>query len=90
MSELVLVNVPFTVVEKNEMPGGMQFVVRFNNGYGASVVHHSFSYGVELAVISFNENDEWDITYSTSITNDVIGWNSPESLAQLFNDIAAL
>lgn len=53
---------------------GVQAIVKFDNGYGASIVRHMFSYGgpsglFEMAVI--DENNE--ITYNTSITNDVIG-----------------
>lgn len=55
--------------------GGSQKVWRFPNGYGASLVNHSFSYGLELAVLVFEdkETNEYHLTYDTPITDDVIG-----------------
>ena len=52
---------------------------KFENGYGASVIKHYGSYGFEedlfeLAVLYFEPGDNMgSLTYSTSITNDVIG-----------------
>ena len=62
-----------------DLNGGVQNVYKFDNGYGASVVQHEFSYGShenlwELAVIHFDEDGEWSLDYSTPITDDVIGW----------------
>ena len=54
---------------------GVQHVFKFDNGFGASVVRHSGSYGNqeskwELAVLDKNDN----LTYTTPITSDVLGW----------------
>jgi hypothetical protein len=60
--------------------GGQQKIYRFDNGYGASVVKHFYSYGGsqglwELAVIAFDGEGayDWSVSYSTGITEDVIG-----------------
>lgn len=80
------------LVEKKRMymPEGVQYIFRFANDYGASVVKNSMSYGHdeglwEFAVIVFNtpitnDVDDWDITYDTPITDDVIGWLTDEGV----------
>lgn len=55
----------------------IQYIYRFPNGYGASVVKHSGSYGHvfdlwELAVTTWGDDGD-HINYSTPITDDVIG-----------------
>lgn len=61
--------------------GGIQAIFRFENGYGASVINHMGSYGVELAVLQFTGEgtDDWGLCYTTPITDDVIGWIQDET-----------
>ncbi len=61
-------------------PNGHQIIFRFPNNYGASIVKFFGSFGFysnlwELAVIEFDDSgcDKWEITYETSISDDVIG-----------------
>ena len=61
--------------KKHDDLGGVVSRITFDNGYGASVVKHEFSYGgkdglYELAVLDKDGN----LTYDTPITNDVIGY----------------
>ena len=64
---------------------------RFPNGFGASVVHHHYAYGgYELAVIKWENDKNWGITYDTPITDDVIGHLNDESCAELLERIQAL
>jgi hypothetical protein len=68
----------FKDLEFKEHPnhlGGVQAVITFDNGYGASVVCTPHTYGgdkglYELAVLGIDGH----LTYSTPITNDVIGY----------------
>ena len=64
-------------VRVTEADGGVQYVFKFDNGYGASVIQHKNSYGGdfglwELAVVQFYVANEFMIAYDTPITNDVL------------------
>lgn len=51
-----------------------QTFYEFPNGYSASVIYGPFTYGLEVAVLKWNEDDDtWDIDYSTPVTSNVIG-----------------
>lgn len=59
-------------------PGIHQWLFKFDNNYGASVIKHFGSYGFEndlfeLAVLKFDDNNDWDLCYETPITDNVIG-----------------
>ena len=78
----------------NVIHDGVGARVFFQNGYGASVVKHQYSYGgpeglYELAVLRGNE-DEWELTYNTSITRDVLGHLIEEEVESYLNQIEAL
>ncbi|MCY7087258.1 hypothetical protein [Streptococcus oralis] len=64
----------------------------FKNSYGASVVHNPYSYGLELAVLKHNnETEEWNLTYDTDITDDVVGYiDGKEELEKLLTKISQL
>jgi len=79
---------------------GIQKIWRFKNGYGASVVRFKIGeiYGSytsnekewELAVIKFNKKGDWDITYKTEITDDVIGHLTDDEVEKLLRRIKSL
>lgn len=83
------------VVEKNYNPTqDTSFNIFFENGYGASVVRGPYTYGgdrglYELAVIEGNKED-WELTYDTPITNDVLGYLSQEEVLRHLLEIQAL
>lgn len=74
---------------------GIQYLFRFDNNYGASVVKHKYSYGSdkdlwELAVIKFIRDDTWYLNYDTDITDDVIGYLTDENVRDLLKKIKEL
>ena len=83
------------ILIQRPMRDGTQVVHKFENGYGASVVCHEFSYGgdqglKELAVIKFYDGDKWHLCYDTEITDDVLGYLTDEDVADLLVKIEAL
>jgi len=71
---------------------GIQTIHRFDNGYGASVIEHSFSRGREMAVVKFIGPDieDFDLCYTTPITHDVLGHLSPADVEMYLKRIEAL
>lgn len=75
--------------------GGTQRLVTFTNGWGASIVKGPYTYGgpeglYELAVLAFNDENDYDISYTSGITNDVEGYLTPEDVEALLVRIAEL
>ena len=65
--------------------------IRFDNGYGASVVKGPYTYGggdglYELAVLDSND----DLCYTTPITEDVLGYLSEDEVTILLKQIQQL
>ncbi|WP_419154231.1 hypothetical protein [Weissella viridescens] len=67
-----------------------QIIYKFPNGYGASVIHGLYTYGLELAILSFDDNVDYSIAYDTSVTHDVMGHLTQQELADTLNDIRNL
>jgi len=70
---------------------GVQARITFENGYGASVVKSPYTYGgkdglYELAVLDSDGN----LTYATSVTDDVIGYLRPEDVTDVMAKIQQL
>ena len=64
--------------------------LEFPNGYGVSVICTSYSYGgrdglYELAVL-----DDGQITYSTPITDDVIGFLNETQVTEIMHKVYVL
>ncbi len=73
-------------VSKRQIYDGYQLIFMFSNGYGASVVEHKYSEGLEIAVLDSNNK----ITYDTPITNCVLGYLSDEKANAALENISKL
>jgi len=63
----------------------------FENGYGVSVVSHTYSYGgkdglFEVAVLGKDGN----LTYDTPVTNDVVGYLTEEDVTDVMKQVQNL
>ena len=80
-----------TPVRIRKVNNGVQKRYNFDNGYGASVVSHDYSYGGlsgkwDIAVTDHNG----DIDYTTPITSDVIGHLNDDERDDILRQIANL
>lgn len=71
--------------------GGVYCRIQFENGWGASIVKHQYSYGgprglYELAVLG----SDGELSYESPITNDVLGYLSEDDVARYVNEIKNL
>jgi len=77
---------------KDKFYKGVQCRIHFDNGYGASIVKHDYSYGgreglYELAVL----DDDGNIHYDNSIANgDVRGYLNESEVTELLKQIQEL
>lgn len=75
--------------------GGFRALFKFKNGYGASVISYSYSYGgghglFELGVIHWNDDNEWELSYDTDITSDILGYLTRKDVHKLLDRIEKL
>ena len=73
----------------------VEYIFKFVNGYGASVIKFRGSFGYriglwELGVIKYDENGEWELCFDTPITDDVIGNLTEEEVRELLKEISEL
>lgn len=71
---------------------GHHYIFRFPNNYGASVIKNASSYGNaqdlwEMALIFFDEDDNWDLTYERDFDDDVKGYLTDDNVIELLEKI---
>lgn len=70
--------------------GGYQSRFEFDNGYGVSVVNGQGSYvnGPNQYEVAILKNG--DLCYDTHITDDVLGYNTPEEVSRIMKQCQEL
>ena len=77
--------------EKVKIHDGHGYVYNFENGYGASVVKHDYSYGGKMGLYEIAVLDSTgDLCYSTPITDDVIGYATEDKVLDTLHRIRML
>jgi len=69
---------------------GVQALIYFDNGYGASVVRTPFSYGGDRGKYELAIYHKGSICYDTHITNDVIGYLTEDEVTDFLRQIQEL
>ena len=80
----------FETYDGGTLPKGKGSRIHFDNGYGASVVSHSFSYGGALGLYEIAVLRGDDIVYDTPITSDVVGFLSEDDVTEVLKQIQQL
>ncbi|MGY8803002.1 MAG: hypothetical protein ACKVK6_02055 [bacterium] len=81
---------PEFLVKEKKIHGGIQKVYNFPNGYGASVIQHAGSYGIERGLWELAVLFMEDICYTSPITDDVIGHLNQRQVKNLLQQIKEL
>lgn len=80
------------LIRKGKQYDGIQYVFKFPNGYGASVIKTRYSYGSEqdlweMALIFFDEDGSSDLTYERDFDDDVKGYLTDDNVIELLEKI---
>ncbi len=71
-------------------PNGLQYQFTFSNGYGASVIKFSASYGSDSDLFELAVLKDGYLCYSTDITDDVLGYLSNDEVLETLEKIKNL
>ncbi len=80
------------LIEKGWFYDGVQYIFKFPNDYGASVIKRRFTYGGnkdlwEMALIFFDEDGDWQLTYERDFDDDVKGYLTDDNVIELLEKI---
>lgn len=78
-------------IDAHPKAGGVQVIVKFENGFGASVIQTPYSYGGTAALWEIAVLDRsGGLTYETPITDDVMGHLSGDEVVATLRRISEL
>ena len=80
------------LIKKDELYDGVQYIFKFPNDYGASVIKRRYSYGSEkdlweMALIFFNRVGDWYLTYERDFDDDVKGYLTDDEVNEFLGKI---
>ena len=78
------------LVKKNKLAEGIQYEYSFPNGYGASVIKTTYSYGGEAGLWELAVLYQDELCYTSGITEDVIGHLDSKKVKSLLEQIYEL
>jgi hypothetical protein len=61
---------------------GIRIRYEFDNGYGASIIRHQFSYGGEQGLWEVAVTSAGEVDTSTSVTGDVLGFLTEQGVIE--------
>lgn len=71
--------IPTYSAKTRAVHGGTQTLVKFPNGFGASIINHDHSYGIELAFVKFHPNsDHFNIINAEPFVDGIVGYIETE------------
>ena len=80
----------FVIMTDPFMPGKKSRIY-FDNGYGASVVSHTFSYGGKLGLYELAVLKDDELHYDNPVANgDVVGYLSEDEVSELMIEVQKL
>ena len=76
---------------KYDIHNGVGYIYEFENGYGASVVKHDYSYGGKMGLYEIAVLDsKGALCYDTPITDDVVGYAGVQTVYETLDRIKSL
>lgn len=74
---------------------GVQYIFRFDNDYGASVIKWTYTFGYEsdlweLGVLHFDKDGDYNLSFDSPIADDVIGHLTDTEVRELLGRIRDL